>query len=61
MDQDKRRELYNELYKELSDDLPYIFLYQRKNMDVYLARVKGMEGATPYRSFIEDLEKLSLE
>ena len=61
MDQDKRRELYNELYKELSDDLPYIFLYQRKNMDVYLARVKGMEGATPYRSLIEDLEKLSLE
>lgn len=61
MDQDKRRELYNELYKELSDDLPYIFLYQRKNMDVYLARVKGMEGVTPYRSFIEDLEKLSLE
>lgn len=61
MDQDKRRELYNELYKELSDDLPYIFLYQRKNMDVYLARVKGMEGATPYRSFIEYLEKLSLE
>ncbi len=61
MDQDKRRELYNELYKELSDDLPYIFLYQRKNMDVYLARVKGMEGATPYRSFIEDLEKISLE
>lgn len=61
MDQDKRRELYNELYKELSDDLPYIFLYQRKNMDVYLARVRGMEGATPYRSFIEDLEKLSLE
>lgn len=61
LDQDKRRELYNELYKELSDDLPYIFLYQRKNMDVYLARVKGMEGATPYRSFIKDLEKISLE
>lgn len=61
LDQEKRKELYNELYKELSDDLPYIFLYQRRNMDVYLARVKGMEGATPYRSFIEDLEKLSLE
>ena len=61
LDQEKRKELYNELYKELSDDLPYIFLYQRRNMDVYLARVKGMEGATPYRSFIKDLEKLSLE
>lgn len=61
LDQEKRKELYNELYKELSDDLPYIFLYQRRNMDVYLARVKGMEGATPYRSFIKDLEKISLE
>lgn len=60
-DQEKRKEIYGELYKELSDDLPYIFLYQRKNMDVALARVKGLEGETPYRSFIADLEKLSLE
>ncbi len=61
LDQNKRKELYNELYKEISDDLPYIFLYQRKNMNVSLARVKGIEGETPYRTFIFDLEKLSLE
>lgn len=60
-DMEKRKALYGELYKELSDDLPYIFLYQRKNMDVALARVKGLDGVTPYRSFIMDLEKLSLE
>lgn len=60
-DQAKRAELYNELYKEISNDLPYIFLYQRKNMDAYLSRVKGIEGATPYRSFIKDLEKVYLE
>lgn len=60
-DQAKRAELYNELYKEISNDLPYIFLYQRKNMDAYLSRVKGIEGATPYRSFIKDLEKLYFE
>ena len=61
LDRTKRAELYNELYKKLSEDLPYIFLYQRKNMDVYLSRVKGMEGVTPYRSFMKDLHKLTLE
>ena len=60
-DLEKRKSLYGELYKELSDDLPYIFLYQRKNMDVFLSRVKGMEGVTPYRTFIKDLEKIRLE
>lgn len=60
-DLEKRKSLYNELYNELSNDLPYIFLYQRKNMDVFLSRVKGMEGTTPYRTFISDLEKLRLE
>ena len=61
LDRTKRAELYNELYKKLSEDLPYIFLYQRKNMDAYLSRVKSMEGVTPYRSFMKDLEKLTLE
>lgn len=61
LDQEKRVVLYSELYKELSNDLPYIFLYQRKNMDVYLDRVKGMEGATPYRPFILDINELTLE
>lgn len=60
-DRTKRAELYNDLYKEISNDLPYIFLYQRKNMDAYLSRVRGIEGATPYRSFIKDLEKIYFE
>lgn len=60
-DRNKRAEIYSELYKEISNDLPYIFLYQRKNMDVYLSRVKGVEGATPYRTFIKDLEKVYFE
>ncbi len=61
MDRNKREELYTDVYKELSDDLPYIFLYQRKNMDVYLTRVKGIEEITPYRSLIQDIHKLTLE
>ena len=61
LDRGKRAELYNELYKELSDDLPYVFLYQRKNMDAYSSRVKGIEGVTPYRSFLSDIENITLE
>lgn len=61
LDRTKRKDLYTELYKELSEDLPYVFLYQRKNMDVYLSRVKGIEGVTPYRSLMSDLEKITLE
>ena len=61
MDITKRKELYAQLYKEISEDLPYLFLYQRKDMNVYSSKVKGMEGGTPYRSFKDELEKISFE
>lgn len=61
MDQTKRKELYEQLYKEISEDLPCLFLYQRKDMSVYSSRVKGMEGETPYRTFRNELEKISFE
>ena len=61
MDTTKRKELYAQLYKEISEDLPYLFLYQRKDMNVYSSKVKGMEGGTPYRSFKDELEKISFE
>ena len=53
-----RKELYRELYKELSNDLPYIFLYEKKNLDVYSSRVKGMTNISLFRWFNKDLEKL---
>lgn len=61
MDTTKRKELYAQLYKEISEDLPYLFLYQRKDINVYSSKVKGMEGGTPYRSFKDELEKISFE
>lgn len=61
MDYDKREILYEELYKELSDDLPYIFMFEKKNMDVYSSKVKGLENVSLYRWFTKDLEKLYFE
>ena len=39
----------------------YIKRFQRKDMNVYSSKVKGMEGGTPYRSFKDELEKISFE
>lgn len=61
LDKEKRKKIYGELYRELSDDLPYIFLYEKKNIDVYSSRVKGMENISLYRWFTKDLEKLYFE
>lgn len=61
MDQTKRKALYAQLYKEISEDLPYLFLYQRKNMSVYSSKVKGIDIETPYRTFKDNLEKISIE
>lgn len=60
-DKESRKNLYSELYKELSDDLPYIFLFEKKNIDVYSSKVKGMENISLYRWFTKDLEKLYFE
>lgn len=60
-DKDSRKKLYSELYRELSDDLPYIFLFEKKNIDVYSSKVKGMENISLYRWFTKDLEKLYFE
>lgn len=61
-DIEKRKEVYKELYKELNKDLPYIFMYQRRDMWAINSRVKGFEGEiTPYKDFTTSLYKLTLE
>lgn len=60
-DEAKRKKIYAKLYKELSDDLPYIFLYEKKNLDVYSSKVKGMKNISLFRWFNKDLEKLYFE
>ena len=59
---DERKEIYHELYNELNEDLPYIFLYQRKDMWVINSRVKGYENnITAYKDFTASLYQLTLE
>ena len=61
-DIEKRKETYKELYKVLNEDLPYIYLYQRRDMWVVNSRVKGFENEiTPYKKFTRSLYKITLE
>lgn len=59
---EKRKEIYKELYKVINEDLPYIFLYQRRDMWAVNSRVKGFDDQiTPYKDFYQSLYKLTLE
>lgn len=60
-DNAKRKEIYGEFYNEVSDDLPYIFLFERKSVDIYTSKVKGIENFSLNRWFTKDLEKLYIE
>ena len=60
-DKEKRKKIYEELYYELSDDLPYIFLFEKMKMDIYPSKVKGMDNVSLYRSPHKDLEKIYFE
>lgn len=61
LDNVKRKEIYAELYKEIAYDLPYIFLFERKNIDIYTSKVKGIKNYNLNRWFSKDLEKLYIE
>ncbi|WP_348623996.1 ABC transporter substrate-binding protein [Paenibacillus peoriae] len=50
LDQEKRKQIYKQLYQELNKDLPTIFMYQRRDMWPVNGRVTGLE-ITPYKDF----------
>lgn len=61
-DVEKRKEIYKEIYQILNEELPYIYLYQRRDMWVVNSRVKGFENQiTPYKDYPASLYKLTLE
>ncbi|MGL5354025.1 MAG: ABC transporter substrate-binding protein, partial [Clostridium sp.] len=61
-DVEKRKAIYKEIYDLLNEDLPYIFMYQRRDMWAINSRVKGFEDQiTPYKKFTQSLYKLTLE
>ncbi|MGG4194012.1 MULTISPECIES: ABC transporter substrate-binding protein [unclassified Paenibacillus] len=60
VDTEKRKEVFKELYKELNEDLPYIFLYQRRDMWANNARLQGFD-MSPYRNFTYSLPQLQIQ
>ena len=61
-DTEKRKAIYADVYELINEDLPYIFMYQRRDMWAVNSRVKGFENQiTPYKNFTYSLNKLTLE
>jgi len=59
LDKEKLKQLYKELYIEINEDLPYIYMYQRSDMWSYNGRVKGLE-TSPYVDYTYNLQKITL-
>ena len=59
-DMEKRKEIYKDMYKELGTDLPYIYMYQRRDGWAVSSRVENFK-MSPYRRFSVDIHNLSLK
>ncbi|WP_031314252.1 ABC transporter substrate-binding protein [Caldanaerobacter subterraneus] len=59
LDMNKRKELYHELYKVLNEDLPYIFMYQRHDLNAKNMRVVGFQISS-FRDFTYSLYQAEL-
>lgn len=60
LDVEKQKDLFKELYTEINEDLPYIFMYQRNDMWASNGRVKGLEPS-PYVHYTQSLHKVTLD
>ncbi|MEW8996737.1 MAG: ABC transporter substrate-binding protein [Thermoanaerobacter sp.] len=54
---EKRKEIYHELYKVLNDDLPYIFMYQRHDLNAKNMRAVGFQISS-FRDFTGSLHQV---
>ncbi|UHA74291.1 ABC transporter substrate-binding protein [Paenibacillus sp. 481] len=60
IDPEKRKLIFHELYQELNKDLPYIFMYQRRDMWPISDRLKGFD-ISPYKDFTFDLQTITIQ
>lgn len=60
LDIEKRKGIYKDLYKELSDDPPYIFLGYRKILSAHNGKIKGLEP-NPFTGISTSLPSLKIE
>lgn len=59
LDIEKRKPIYHELYKELNEDLPYIYLYQRTDILPINARAQGWDVSS-FKRFPYSLYQVSI-
>ena len=59
IDQEKRSEIFKEIYRELNANLPEILVYQRSDMWAVNSRIKGLEPS-PYKYFTSTLWKAEI-
>ncbi|PTQ56945.1 MAG: Oligopeptide ABC transporter, periplasmic oligopeptide-binding protein OppA [Candidatus Carbobacillus altaicus] len=61
LDRDKRKEIYNELFHYLNEQVPILYMYQRYNMNVISSRLEGFEGEiTPFYDFTNALPGVTI-
>ncbi|GAC42797.1 ABC transporter substrate-binding protein [Paenibacillus popilliae] len=60
VDVEQRKPIFKEIYQELNEDLPYIFMYQRRDMWATNARIQGFD-MSPYRKFTADLNTIQIQ
>lgn len=60
LDQAKRKEIYNEVYQILNEEIPVILMYQRYNMNTINSRLQGFE-ITPYYNFTNSLNFVEIQ
>lgn len=59
LDKEKRKEIYNQVYQIINEEMPEIFLYQRYNMNTINARLQGFD-ITPYYNFTNSLNQVEI-
>ncbi|MDG0876385.1 ABC transporter substrate-binding protein [Paenibacillus thiaminolyticus] len=57
---EERKAIYKDLYQEINEDLPYIFMYQRRDMWANNARFTGLD-ISPYRDFSYGIDGLMIQ
>lgn len=60
LNQEKRKEIYNELYQIINDEVPIILMYQRYNLNSINARLSGFD-ITPYYDFSRSTHQVTAE
>ena len=60
LNENKRIKIYHELYRTLNDDVPYIYMYGRRDGMAVSSKVKNF-NVSPYRNFTYDIQEIYIE